>query len=232
MITVHSAVVKNTTQLRLKTPVVSVRSAKQGAASNLVKIRTSLNGGSVKSAKSRAKSRQSEQSATDNELTTTSPFIILNEKRSGSGSSGKNGGKSSGADISKVIDGNAVLSNFNVDDLSDDERKQMLTNILSVIQSKSDANEITPESSPVSSSSSARGSKSGSKRSGKKTSAKSAGTKLFPVTKASNVRIISSMDELTSSSLSASSSSSPSSDGKPSNAPIYVVLLPQNKKKK
>ena len=233
MITVHSAVVKNTTQLRLKTPVVSVRSAKQGAASNLVKIRTSLNGGSVKSAKSRAKSsRQSEQSAADNELTTTSPFIILNEKRSGSGSSGKNGGKSSGADISKVIDGNAVLSNFNVDDLSDDERKQMLTNILSVIQSKSDANEITPESSPVSSSSSARGSKSGSKRSGKKTSAKSAGTKLFPVTKANNVRIISSMDELTSSSLSASSTSSTSSDGKPSNAPIYVVLLPQNKKKK
>lgn len=232
MITVHSAVVKNTTQLRLKTPVVSVRSAKQGAASNLVKIRTSLNGGSVKSAKSRAKSsRQSEQSAADNELTTTSPFIILNEKRSGSGS-GKSGGKSSGADISKVIDGNAVLSNFNVDDLSDDERKQMLTNILSVIQSKSDANEITPESSPVSSSSSARGSKSGSKRSGKKTSAKSAGTKLFPVTKANNVRIISSMDELTSSSLSASSTSSTSSDGKPSNAPIYVVLLPQNKKKK
>lgn len=228
MITVHSAIVKNTTQLRLKTPVVNVRSAK-GAASNLVKVRASLNGGSVKSAKSRVKSSRSEatSSNSDSELTTTSPFIILNEKRSGSGS-GKalGGGKSS--DISKVIDGNAVLSNFNVDDLSDDERRQMLTNILSVIQSKSGgANEIAESETSTASS---RSSKSG-KKGGKKGQSKggSLGTKLFPVTKANNVRIISSMDELTSTTTTGAASPD---GGKSPNAPIYVVLLPQNKKKK
>lgn len=220
MITVHSTVVKNTTQLRLKTPVVNVRSARQGAASNLVKVKASLSG-STKSIKS--KNAKISRSKEEDELTTTSPFIILNEKKKGS--SGGFGSKTS-KDVSKVIDGNAVLSNFNVDDLSDDERRAMLTNILSVIQSKNAAaNELVETSTSSASFSSSRSSKSGKSKSKSSKKSKSSGTKLLPVTKANNVRIISSMDEL-------STDIRTNPDGSPSNAPIYVVLLPQNKKKK
>lgn len=133
----------------------------------------------------------------------------MNKARSGSN-------KNKAADVSKVIDGNAVLSNFKVDDLTDDERRDMLTNILSVIQSKNSANEI--EQSPGSSGKgvTAQGVRQKSKHI-------LAGTKLFPVTKANNVRIVSSLEELTKSDKSADGSS---------NAPIYVVLMPQDKKKK
>ena len=211
----HSTVVKNTTQLRLKTPVLSVQSAK-GAASNLVKIRASPSsskrtgaGTNGRTSRARTGSR-----AASLELTTTSPFIILN--KGGSGAS-----KNKANDVSKVIDGNAVLSNFNVDDLTDDERRDMLTNILSVIQSKNSANEIEQTAGDsskqqVDASKSTRGSR-------RKSKSKGASTKLFPVTKANNVRIVSSMDELTKSDKSGDNSS---------NAPIYVVLLQQNKKKK
>lgn len=133
----------------------------------------------------------------------------MNKARSGSS-------KNKAADVSKVIDGNAVLSNFKVDDLTDDERRDMLTNILSVIQSKNSANEIEPSPGNSGKGVAAKGVRQKSKHI-------SAGTKLFPVTKANNVRIVSSLEELTKSDKSADGSS---------NAPIYVVLMPQDKKKK
>ena len=186
-----------------------MKSAKTAAASNVVNIKTRPSPVSARlTANKKSTSRTS--SVASVELTTTSPFIIVNK-------AGSNKNKAN--EVSKVIDGNAVLSNFNVDDLTDDERRDMLTNILSVIQSKNSANEI--EQSTASSKqveTAVRGSKKKSK-----TNSNSASTKLLPVTKANNVRIVSSLDELTKSDKSADSSS---------NAPIYVVLLPQNKKKK
>ena len=209
--TVHSTVVKDTTQLRLKTPVLSVHSAK-GAASNLVRLRTSLASSKTTSNKKNGKSLGGKSnSVTNDEITTTSPFIIVNNKR----------GKNKANDVSKVIDGNAVLSNFNVDDLTDDERRDMLTNILSVIQNKNSANEIEQSTSSKTLQVDATSSRNTSRRKSKEKGA--TGTKLFPVTKASNVRIVSSLDELTD-------KTDKSSDN--ANAPIYVVLLPQNKKKK
>lgn len=166
------------------------------------KLRTTA---TSKSSKSKRVKSTNEDVAS--ELTTTSPFIIVNKNK-----------KSKENDVNKVIDGNAVLSNFNVDDLTDDERRDMLTNILSVIQSKNSANEIETSTEALSSSSS-KGHMSEDKRGSSKSKEK--GTKLLPVTKANNVRIVSSLDELTDKKADNSAS-----------APIYVVLLPQNKKKK
>lgn len=119
----------------------------------------------------------------------------------------------------KVIDGNAVLSNvLNVDDLTDDERRDMLTNILTVIQNqKNSSNEVESDMEVSTSSTTTKSTKSGRKK-----NKKSSNTKFLSSTKAKNVRIVSSLDELSK------DSSSTDSVG---NSPIYVVLLPQNKKK-
>lgn len=191
--TVYSAVVKNTTQLRLRTPVLNVQSRK-AAASTLVKRRTVSNG-AARSRKKNDKNTQPEKDESEGMMTTTSPFIINRMS------------KNTDDDVSTVIDGNAVLSNFNVDDLTDEERRDMLTNIFDVIQNKADS-----EKSSTKSSSTKRNARSKNK---------AIVTKLINA-EASNIRIVSSMDELTTD----------KSLHKSANPPIYVILLPQNKKKK
>ena len=190
--TVYSTLVKNTTQLRLKTPVLNVQSMKRVSAKQ---ASTNLNRAKTKS------HRVISISKSFSELTTTSPFIIVNKNT-----------KNRSNDVNKVIDGNAVLSNFNVDDLTNEERRDMLANILGVIanEGKHNINEIVLTSSTD---------QTNSEQDLRKKS-KQKRTKLLPVTKANNVRIVSSLDELTDRKTENSA-----------NAPIYVVLLPQNKKK-
>lgn len=130
----------------------------------------------------------------------TSPLIIFN----------KNGKNKAGA-IDKVIDGDAVLSNLNVDELTDEQRRNMLTNILSAIQTpKSDLTEsIVPKTT-------------------KTKHTKAAISSQLGLNQGSDVRILSSLDELNKHNDKDQISES---GGKPDKQPIYVVLLPQNKKK-
>lgn len=155
------------------------------------------------------------------DITTTSPLLIVNKS------------PSSNTVTPKVIDGDVLLSNFDVNNLTDEERREMLTNILGVIQSRTLNNNVPDTKSLISpakkflttktskrSSSPANVKKDKEKR---KNSNKS--TRLLPVTKANNVRIISSLDEL-------NKEPPVNNSNEKSNQPIYVVLLPQNKKKK
>lgn len=154
------------------------------------------------------------------DMTTTSPFLIVNK-------SPKNTAAAAAA-IPKVIDGDALLSNFDVNNLTDDERREMLTNILGVIQSRTattTTNNVIKSSIPKSTKTAAKRS-SNDKRKNNNNSIKSS-TRLLPVTKANNVRIISSLDELNK-----DASIINNGGDKSNNQPIYVVLLPQNKKKK
>lgn len=210
--TVYRTNVDNVTQLRLKTPVLSM------ASSNIVKQRTATASSAALSSSRKDNIRNKVKSSrlsrnrltvVENEMTTTSPFIMSVGKRTKNKES-----TTTVNEVDKVIDGNAVLSNFNVDDLSDDERKDMLTNILDIIQHKT--NSIESSTSSINK----RGQQNKSK------------IKTKAIAKTHNVRIISSLDELDDLKHQKSNSISGKSGDTSKKSPIYVVLLPQDKKKK
>jgi hypothetical protein len=103
-----------------------------------------------------------------------------------------------------------IMSNFNIDDLTDDERKNMLSNILNAINAKSDSINSKKSDSLIE-----REDKSEPKRTqtSNKNNKKSE-------EKSPNLHIVSSIDEL---------SSAPHD---PNNPPIFVVLLPENPNEK
>ncbi|XP_075676377.1 uncharacterized protein LOC113789155 [Dermatophagoides pteronyssinus] len=238
---VITTTVRNVTQVRLKTPVLSMRSGKTTTTPSQRRFFTTprpIFG---------SNSNDNDNDDGDNlesgikniknliDLTTTSPLLIVNKLQP------------TQLNTPKIIDGDALLNNFDINNLTDDERRQMLTNILGVIQNRAPttlptttANNIFDTRIIRSSTSKSKQTKTSTKRSSSKqksttstTTPKS--TRLLPVTKANNVRIISSLDELNKeTNIGVGGGGVNGSGDKSTNQqqPIYVVLLPQNKKKK
>ena len=165
------------------------------------------------------------------DLTTTSPLLIVNKLQP------------TQLNTPKIIDGDALLNNFDINNLTDDERRQMLTNILGVIQNRAPTTTIPTATNNIfdtriirSSTPKSKQTKTSTKRSSSKqksttsTTTTPKSTRLLPVTKANNVRIISSLDELNN--VGGGGGVNGSGDKSNQQQPIYVVLLPQNKKKK
>ncbi|KAH9418311.1 hypothetical protein DERP_010178 [Dermatophagoides pteronyssinus] len=238
---VITTTVRNVTQVRLKTPVLSMRSGKTTPSSSQRRFFTTprpIFG---------SNSNDNDNDDGDNlesgikniknliDLTTTSPLLIVNKLQP------------TQLNTPKIIDGDALLNNFDINNLTDDERRQMLTNILGVIQNRAPTTTIpttatnnifdtriirssTPKSKQTKTST--KRSSSSKQKSTSTTTKTPKSTRLLPVTKANNVRIISSLDELNKETIGGGGGVNGSGDKSNQQQPIYVVLLPQNKKKK
>jgi hypothetical protein len=218
--TIISAIVTNTTLLRLKSPVLSVLSGTSPSYSQTTPFpRTSSVRPQDQNSQEDISDEQEEDEEVEDEENVTQktriasvptnedfsaslPFIATGFVQNINNNLIKHFNNNNINDKSTAT----IMSNFNIDDLTDDERKSILSNILNAINPKSDS--INSKKSDTLIESETKQTQTSNKNN-KKSEQKSP-----------NLRIVSSIDEL---------SSAPHD---PNNPPIFVVLLPENANEK
>jgi hypothetical protein len=224
--TIISAIVTNTTLLRLKSPVLSVLSGTSPSYSQTTPFpRTSslrppdqISQEDISDEQEQEVEQEVDEEnvtqktriasvPTNEDFSSSLPFIATGFVRNIKNNLIKSSNNNNNINDKSMA---TIMSNFNIDDLTDDERKNMLSNILNAINAKSDSINSKKSDSLIE-----REDKSEPKRTqtSNKNNKKSE-------EKSPNLHIVSSIDEL---------SSAPHD---PNNPPIFVVLLPENPNEK